>query len=257
MINHYFIQQLRKKNDLSQGDLAKKLEISRPTYVQIEKGERELTVSEAQKLAGIYDITLDDLLAGKETKRKIKVIKSKKKAEKNDMEIRIQEKNLKKFKEVLLYILEKVGAKPNVGETVIYKLLYFIDFDYFEKFEENLIGATYIKNHHGPTPIEFKDIVKTMEARGDIEKIKSKYFQYEQRKYLPNRKPNLTLLDAREISHIDNVLERLSDKSANELSAFSHGDIPWKSAEEGKKIEYESVFYRDDKYSVREYEDEL
>ena len=63
------------------------------------------------------------------------------------MEIRVQEKNIKKFKEVLLYILEKVGAKPNVGESVINKLLYFIDFDYYERFEENLTGATYIKNH--------------------------------------------------------------------------------------------------------------
>ena len=72
----------------------------------------------------------------------------------------VKPENLKKFKEVLLYILSKVGSKPNVGETVLYKLLYFIDFDYYEKFEEQFIGATYIKNHYGPTPIEFKKIVR-------------------------------------------------------------------------------------------------
>ncbi|MCK5211227.1 DUF4065 domain-containing protein [Candidatus Parcubacteria bacterium] len=257
MIKPQFIQQLRKKHELSQNYLAKKLKISRPTYMQIEKGKRELTLSEAQSLSEIYNITLDELLAGREAKRKVKKITSKQKVKKKDMEIRVQEKNLKKFKEVLLYILEKVGAKPNVGETVIYKLLYFIDFDYFEKFEENLIGATYIKNHHGPTPVEFSDIVNEMEEKGEIEKIKSKYFQYEQKKYLPNRKPDLTVLGGREIRHIDNVLERLSDKSATELSNYSHGDMPWQSADDGKKMDYESVFYRDDKYSVREYDDEL
>ncbi len=48
----------------------------------------------------------------------------------------------------LLYVLNKVGCKYNVGETVLYKLLYFIDFDFYEKYEEQLIGATYVKNHH-------------------------------------------------------------------------------------------------------------
>jgi uncharacterized phage-associated protein len=214
-------------------------------------------VSQAQELAGIYGLSLDELLTGQETKREVTVLGQGKKTEKNEMEIRVEKKNLDKFKQVLLYVLEKVGAKPNVGETVIYKLLYFIDFDYFEKYEENLMGATYIKNHHGPTPVEFKDIVEMMETKGEIVKIKSKYFQYEQKKYLPNRKPDLTKLDAREISHIDNVLEKLSDKSAADISAYSHGDIPWQSTAEGKKIEYESVFYRDDKYSVKEYGDEL
>ena len=47
--------------------------------------------------------------------------------------------------------------------TVLYKLLYFIDFDYYEKFEDQLVGATYIKNHFGPTPVEFKKIVDSLQ----------------------------------------------------------------------------------------------
>ena len=173
------------------------------------------------------------------------------------MEIRVTEKNLAKFKQVLLYVLEKVGAKPNIGETVLYKLLYFIDFDYYEKFEENLMGATYIKNHHGPTPLEFKDIVAHMKKNGDLEEVKSKYFTYAQKKYLPHKRPDLSALSGQEIEHIDEVLARLSDKNAKELSDYSHGDIPWLSREFGERISYESVFYRDDKYSVRSYDDEL
>ena len=82
---------------------------------------------------------------------------------------------------MLLYILEKVGGKPNVGETVLHKLLYFIDFDYYEKFEENLIGATYIKNHHGPTSVELGTILKDMQKNGEIEAVKSKYFNHLQK----------------------------------------------------------------------------
>lgn len=85
--------------------------------------------------------------------------------------INIPQKNIGKFKEVLLYILNKIGSKPNIGETVIYKLLYFIDFNYYEKYEEQLIGATYIKNHHGPTPKEFKKVINEMIKKGEIMKV--------------------------------------------------------------------------------------
>ena len=66
--------------------------------------------------------------------------------------ISVPQKNVEKFKQVFLYLLEQVGSKQNIGETVIYKLLYFIDFNFFERYEEQCIGATYQKNHYGPTP---------------------------------------------------------------------------------------------------------
>lgn len=251
-----FIQNQRKIRKLTQEYLASELGISRPTYMQIERGKRELTVSEAKKLAAIFDMTLESLLEEKAPKHEVILERSKKKHS-NDLQIRVTKKNLEKFKQVLLYVLGKVGSKPNIGETVLYKILYFIDFDYYEKFEENLMGATYIKNHHGPTPVEFRDIVADMQSNGEIEPVKSKYFKYEQKKYLPLKRPDLDLLSGREIEHIDEVLARLSDKNARELSDYSHEDIPWKAAEFGKRLSYESVFYRDEKYSVRNYDDEL
>ena len=60
-----FIQKERKKYGLTQEFLASKLGISRPTYMQVERGERELTVSEAKKLAAIFDMSLEDFLDGK------------------------------------------------------------------------------------------------------------------------------------------------------------------------------------------------
>lgn len=255
-----FVQQLRKKHGLTQEFLASELNLSRPTYMQIECGERDLTITEAKKLATIFNISFENLLDGLEDKAPIVTIESEKKTkqlEKPVLRISIPQKNLKKFKEVLLYILSKVGGKPNVGETVLYKLLYFIDFDYYEKFEEQLIGATYIKNHYGPTPVEFKKVVGQMESCGELETVKSKYFQHEQKKYLPHRLPNLSLLTAQEKEHIDEVLARLSDKNAKELSDYSHGDVPWLTRNFGEPLSYESVFYRDEKYSVRNYDDDL
>jgi len=238
--------------------MASALNVSRPTYIQIEKGQRDLTIPEARKLASIFSLSLEDLIA-KSTPLypQISLEKEGPKEAENSVRIVMPRANVEKFKEVLLYVLSKVGAKPNIGETALYKLLYFIDFDFYERFEQQLTGARYMKNHYGPTPIEFKKVVEEMEERGEIEKVRSSYFQFDQKKLLPHREPNLKNLSAQEIKHIDEVLARLSDKNANELSDYSHSDIPWKVHKPGELISYESVFYRDQEHSVRNYEDEL
>ena len=171
-----------------------------------------------------------------------------------DMRIAVPQENKEKFKEVLLYILKKIGAKPNVGKTVIYKLLYFIDFDYYELYEEQLMGLTYIKNTYGPTPLNFDDFVKEMSDAKELEIVSSSYFSLSQTKYLPIREPNLDLLNAKELNHIDVTLDKYSDKTANQLSEFSHRDVPWIGTEEKEIIDYESVFYRTPETSVRDYE---
>lgn len=259
-----FLKKLRKNKDISQEYLAKHLGVSRPTYIQIENSSRKMLVEEAQKLAQFFDLSLDDFLKEKEEKSPIvKFSYNKPNTKKQEMRISIPQKNLQKFKEVLLYILEKVGAKANVGETVIYKLLYFIDFDFYEKYEEQLIGATYIKNNFGPTPVEFKKIIEEMLKNNEIEIVRSKYFNYPQRKYLPRKKAILKSLSAIEKEHIDEVLNRsvlgkkLIDMTAGEISKYSHGDLPWKIHKMGEKISYESVFYRNNPYSVKEFDDEL
>ena len=168
------IRTLRKKNNYSQSELAELIEVSRPFFSEIEKGDKDLTISQAKKLAGFFGLSLDDFLNNripKETKLIIKKEMKVKKVEKKDMRISVPEKNIKKFKEVFLYVLGQVGAKPNIGESILCKLMYFIDFDFYEKYERQLMGAVYIKNHHGPTPVGFPKILKEMEKRGDISGI--------------------------------------------------------------------------------------
>jgi transcriptional regulator with XRE-family HTH domain len=250
------IRELREKTGMSQDALARSMKIPRPAISQIESGARKLATDELLKLSQIFHVTVDDLLnPGKEPEICLQEAK-KEKAGKPQMRISVPQKNLQKFREVLLYILNKVGSKPNIGETVIYKLLYFIDFDFYEKYEEQLIGATYMKNQYGPTPIEFAKIVEQMIKDGTIEKVKSDYFNYPQTKYLPRMRPDLMILKASEIAVIDDVVNRLSDMNASQISAYSHEDVPWLTTGDGEVIEYESVFYRTTPYSVRAYAEE-
>jgi len=247
------IKNLREELGLSQERLGSLLKIGRVSLSQIESGERKINAEEIAKFSKIFNITTDVLLNLK-ADIKVRLEKRKKIATKGKAEIRISvpQKNLEKFKEVLLYILNKVGSKPNIGETVLYKLLYFIDFNFYEKYEEQLVGATYIKNNYGPTPIEFKKIIKKMAGK-DLVKVKNRYFQYPQTKYLPLKEPDLSKLKANEIKTIDEVLEKLSDMNASEISDYSHNDVPWLTTEDGEIIDYEAVFYRTVPYSARTY----
>lgn len=245
---------LINKHKISQSKLARILELSRPTIIKILSGKRELRVSEADKLAMNLGISTTEIFG--ET-AEVEIILEKKSAKKNPklkQRISVPARNVEKFKNALLYITQKIGALPNVGQTVLYKILYFCDFDYYEKYEEQLIGATYIKNHFGPTPREFSAIVKEMIREEKIEEITTKFFDKDQKKYIPVISPDLSVFSGRELQHIDEEIARLGHKTAKELSDFSHKDVPWISSVIGKEIPYEAVFYRTKETSVRTYE---
>lgn len=243
---------------MTQGYIASELGISRPTYLQIERGERELTLSGAEKLAELFGIPFDTFLQGKEGAKVIIELEGggkKPKKEESDIRISVPQEKADKFRQILLYILKKVGGSPNVGMTVLYKILYFIDFDYYEKNENQLMGLVYLKNHHGPTPRLFEELIGDLLKEGIVEVIKSKFYQYPQRKYLinPAIEPDLSVLDGKEKDHIDWELQRLASLTAKQLSDLSHKDVPWITADNGRPLDYEAVFYRTSETSVREY----
>lgn len=161
--------------------------------------------------------------------------------------------NKEKFKTVLLYIVSRCENKSNVGKTVLCKLLYFSDFNCYEIEEKSITGETYIKFEKGPLPDHFLEIEEEMIENGELNKTKIKYPNYEQFKYSIIRFPDLSLLTSNELSIINDVIDKLGDMTANEISEYSHGDTPWKIAEDQEKLDPEYVFYRDEKYSVRVY----
>ena len=254
------IKQLRKQAGVSQEMVADAIGVARATYASLEADRRPPNLDEINALAEYYQIAPADLISGETNVVNEPVVPYNFKASEEEITPRDidPQTNPEKLREVLLYVLEKVGAKPNVGETVLYKLLYFIDFDYYEKTGQSITGLTYVRNHFGPTPaLDFKRAVEGMEANDDLEIVETKYFSNTQKKYLPNVKTDLHGLSAGEIKHIDETLARLSDKTASELSELLHYDTPWLVAKQGEPINYRFVFYRTNLTAVTEPEDEL
>lgn len=251
------IMELRKAKGLSQEELARNLGLSRSSMVQVESGNRYLDVQELHGLSLLLEFSLDEFLSKDFNRPGNEVLKEEKKEkEKTGERIAVPEMNVSKFRNVLLYILERCAGKPNVGETVLYKLLYFSDFNYYELYEDHLSGARYRKLPYGPVPKRFETIVNAMIEKEELKRIKTEYFDKIQTRYIPLIKPDLTKLKASEKEIIDRVIEQMSDWSAAAISNYSHNDMPWKASKEGEEINYELVFYRDAPYSVRNYGNE-
>ena len=248
------ISELRKSKGYSQDDLAKMLDISRPSLTQIELGKRNLSVIEIKKIADILLISIDKLLSSNYSLSEL-IIDEEKVNEEPQIRISIPELKVNKFKDILLYILEKCAGKPNVGETILYKLLYFSDFNYYELYEEHLSGAEYRKLPYGPVPQKLDFVINQMIANKQLQRFITDYHGYPQTRYIPLLKPNLSNLNAREKDVIDKVIDQYSDWSAFTISDYSHKDMPWLASKDGEAIDYELVFYREAPYSVRNYDE--
>ena len=248
------IASLRKNKGLSQEDLATRVGISRSAITQIELGNRSISALELHNFSIQLGFSIDDFL-GEEFVLNPN-IQSEVQEESSNIRVSVPKLQVEKFKNVLLYILENCAGKPNVGETLLYKLLYFSDFNYYELYEEHLSGATYRKLPFGPVPKNLDTIIKTMIDEGELQRIKTEYHSYPQTRYLPLRKADLTKLKASEKEVIDKVIDQFSDWSAKAISDYSHKDIPWMASKDGKEINYELVFYREAPFSVRNYQEE-
>lgn len=250
------IAELRKLKGLSQEDLAKSVEISRPSLAQIELGNRTVDVLELQRLSMVLGFSLDDFVSTNFSPSQNLENKTETKTKKSEERISVPTLQINKFKNILLYILERCAGKPNVGETVLYKLLYFSDFNYYELYEEHLTGAKYRKLPYGPVPQKLDTIIVQMIEKGQIQRIKTEYYNKIQTRYIPLAKADLTALKASEKEVLDRVIEQLSDWSASAISNYSHKDMPWLASKDGEEINYELAFYREVPFSVRNYGDE-
>ena len=248
------VASLRKDKGLSQGDLAARVGISRPALTQVELGNRSLSALEIHSFSIQLRFSIDDFMGEEFVLNP--TIQSETQEEKSNTRISTPKLQVNKFKNVFLYILENCAGKPNVGETVLYKLLYFSDFNYYELHEEHLSGAAYRKLPYGPAPNNVDAIIKAMIDEGELMRIKTDYHNNPQTRHIPLRKADLTELKASEKEVIDKVIDQFSDWSAKAISDYSHKDIPWMATKDGKEINYELVFYREAPFSVRNYHEE-
>jgi uncharacterized phage-associated protein len=160
---------------------------------------------------------------------------------------------MNKFKQVLHYIIHEYGGLPNVGKTVLFKILYFSDFDNYEIYEKSITEETYAKLPFGPAPRHFDKTIKELEKENKIIHVPTKK-EYENNRFISEKEPELSLLSAQEKEVIDKTAKKLANMTASQVSELSHEDAPYKAAKNNDNLDYELVFYRSKALSVRNYD---
>ncbi len=241
------IKALREFERMSQEDLAQKVDLSRVTISQIEQGNRNVDFLELAKIAKVFKLKTDYFLIEDELP---------------DIEPIKNQKNINNFdpiklKNIILYILEKCAGKPNVGETVLYKLLYFIDFDNFEINNKSISGLDYVHLQYGPVPVaqQYSLVIEEMKSKQELKIIIQNYFGLKIKRYINLVTYNIDSLYSKETKIIDDVIGSLSNMSASQIEEYSHGDAPWQLTNDKEIIPYNLVSKRQIPYAKRSNED--
>lgn len=158
--------------------------------------------------------------------------------------------NEEKYKNVILYLSKKIGRNGVWGKKKMYKLLYFIDFDFFEKYERPITGAIYHRLQMGPAPSYFDAIAQDLKKEGKLEigvgKLGNGYNDACVYKALVDVKDNAFTSD--EKAMLDRVIKLYGDKTGKQLEDLTHKEAPYLAVDEGEEMPLELAHYRGTKF---------
>jgi len=148
------------------------------------------------------------------------------------------------IKELIWYIA--ANHPRMLKATKLWKLCFFSEADYFEKFNERLTNVAYIKNTYGPTPA-----IKV--AQKAIEELKSEdRLSVKDGNYIGAGGMTLRFLDAKKIQSIENTCLRYSELNVNQIVHLAHQDPVYLMAEYHNLVEFENAQYRSNEEDVVE-----
>lgn len=148
-----------------------------------------------------------------------------------------------KQKNAILYFLEHAN-NPTLGKTKLLKLLYFLDFGFFEKHGKSVTGDTYRKLNYGPVAEHSMRLLDEMELSGEVTRVPTQAGPYEQTRYVHNVRADLSVFNGAELEELENVARAYADYTGSQVAQITHEEAPWKATEEGEEIDYRLAWYR-------------
>jgi DNA-binding XRE family transcriptional regulator/uncharacterized phage-associated protein len=217
------IEKARSLRGYSQEQVARALGISRPTYVNIESGKKELTISQAKALSSMLCIGLEDIFgANGEDSMFFDVIAS-----------------TEKYKQIILNSL-KHGADSDgkITKTKLAKLVYLADFIWYYRNSSPMSGMTYRKLPQGPVAdVYFRALDELEDAGVIVREPKGNAFLYS----LVEKETPANRLSEPEFDLITRVCKGWQGKSTAEIVDFTHRQLPWQICRDGEAIPYSLI----------------
>lgn len=150
-----------------------------------------------------------------------------------------------RVKQLVVYISHSCLDDPTWSKVKLMKILFFSDFASFAQYGAPITGMPYKKLAHGPVPAHFSRLQQEMLRDKLIRIVQRPVYEHSSERLLPLEDPKLDLLSARDIAIVDGWIRFFWNKSAREVSKYSHGKA-WKVAKESEFIPYEAAFISND-----------
>jgi uncharacterized phage-associated protein len=151
----------------------------------------------------------------------------------------------KKYKQAILYLCSKLGKEVR-GKKKLAKLLYFVDFDFFEKYQKYFTGDKYKALPMGPVPISLNKITQELvkEKALQINSVKEREGYNPTEIYICKKDPDLAIFSPEEKKMLDRVVMRYGHLNGKQLEDLTHAEAPYSGTKPNGEIFYELAFYR-------------
>jgi Antitoxin SocA-like, Panacea domain len=158
-----------------------------------------------------------------------------------------------RLKGLVLYISHQCLDDPTFSRTKLYKILFYSDFEAYGRFRKPITGIPYKKFSFGPAPASFIRLQDEMLRDHLIRVVKRRVFDTDRLRVLPLEDPEPAMFNGAEISIVEAWIRFFWNKTAKEVSRYSHG-LAWKLATLGGPIPYDAVFISDERVTFDEVE---
>ncbi len=213
MSNKYvkFIKNLRIEKRFSQVSMAEQLGISRSSYIALEQGKRDMTLSEIEKLSALFGLSLE--------------------------EFGYRERpNYTKYKQMILAFLK---LNTRIPKTKLAKLLYFADFAWYYKHMQSMSGMQYRKIQYGPVADAYFRLIDEMFDAGEIAIENTDKGAMMISATRAGKKEDGSKLSKEETALIAKIDTKWKEKKTEEIVSFTHKQMPYLFAEDNDIVSYE------------------
>ena len=158
--------------------------------------------------------------------------------------------NKKKYQNAVLYLCRKLGGEVR-GKKKLAKLLYFADFDLYEKRQRPLTGDAYRAFPMGPLPSALEKMTADMAKKKllAVENVQERDGYNATEVYRCIAEPDTSVFDAEEKKMLDRIVVKYGHLNGKQLEELSHAEAPFIGTELRKVIPYELAFYRGTDFS--------
>lgn len=150
----------------------------------------------------------------------------------------------KKYKNAILFFAKKI-QNGTLGKLKMMKLLYYLDFDFFEKYGKSVTGDEYLRFEKGPVPRMAEKILKEMDGKEIKITRRAIGDGYKDQHHIEAVKDfDLDVFTKEELLMLDEIAAKWEKFTGSEMKNASHGEAPWIATKDNDVIDYNLAYYR-------------